>query len=206
LPRLLFVFVLMMSASVISARADDQAINQIEDFLQGLVTLQADFSQQIESAQGQFATAEGRFYLRRPGRFRWDYAGDEAQLIVADGDRIWLLDRSLEQVSHQSQDRALKGTPAQLLISDEPLDHHFEIADGGEFDGLHWIELTPKVDDSAFTLVRLGLHEGEISRLEMVDQFDQFTRFQFAQVQRNQALSDDLFRFQSPPGWDVFTH
>ncbi|MEN8214164.1 MAG: outer membrane lipoprotein chaperone LolA, partial [Pseudomonadota bacterium] len=100
----------------------------LDDFLSGLKTMQADFVQSVESQGGsQNVSQNGVFYLKRPGKFRWDYAGENAQLIVADGSTVWLLDRDLEQVSHQPQKMALRGTPAQLLSQGEKVDKHFRI-------------------------------------------------------------------------------
>ena len=92
--------------------ASQASAQKIDDFLNNLKTFQADFEQVVENDSGMTLPVYGVFYLKRPGLFRWDYEGDSAQLIVADGKRVWLLDRELDQVSHQSQKSALRGTPA----------------------------------------------------------------------------------------------
>jgi outer membrane lipoprotein carrier protein len=200
-PSRLIAIVLLF---VLVSPAAAGAIERLDAFLEGLNSLEARFVQTVETEQGVSGPAVGTFYLQRPGRFRWDYDGEDAQLIVADGKRVWLLDRELEQVSHQAQESALRGTPAQLLAEKGAVEEYFTVADGGESDGQSWIELMPKDEESQFALVRIGLDGETISRLEMADRFGQSTRFAFANVRRNPPLDDGLFEFKPPAGWDVF--
>jgi len=202
-PRLVLIVLSMLALSAVQAGAQDR----LDGFLQGLDSLQARFEQTVQSDNGVSGPFAGTFSLRRPGQFRWDYDGEEGQLIVADGKRVWLLDRELEQVSHQSQDTALRGTPAQLLSGEDDVETYFTVTDGGEFDGLSWVDLVPRDEDSQFARLHLAFDGEELARIEMADRFGQYTRFRFHEVRRNLELDDGLFRFEPPPGWDVFqTH
>ncbi|OOZ40731.1 outer membrane lipoprotein carrier protein LolA [Solemya elarraichensis gill symbiont] len=180
--------------------------SRVEGFLGGLKTLKADFSQFIESDDGVTHSQKGVLYLSRPGKFRWDYEGDEAQLIVADGNRVWLLDRDLEQVSHQSQETALRGTPAQLLADEAGVETHFTVIGSSSDGGVEWTDLAPKEADSQVELVRIGFSGEQLASLEMQDKFGQTTRFIFSDVKRNPALDRELFKFVTPPSMDVWQH
>ncbi len=179
----------------------------LDRFLSGLKTMQADFVQSVESQGGSQSTSQkGVFYLKRPGKFRWDYAGKDAQLIVADGRTVWLLDRDLEQVSHQPQKMALRGTPAQLLSQGEKIDKHFTILREYKRDGLEWMALAPVDKDSQIEEVDVAFRDNKLIKLEMTDKLGQYTRFSFSNVQRNPSLSKSLFKFKAPPGFDVWEH
>ena len=179
----------------------------LRDYLSGLETLEARFVQTVDTQAGNTGPAAGTFYLMRPGRFRWDYDGETGPLIVADGRRVWLLDRELQQVSHQSQEAALRGTTAQLLAGDGDLDEFFDAKGAGRHEGLDWVDLRPRDEESQFALVRVAFQDGVLQRLEMLDNFGQYTRFVFTGVRRNPTLAEGLFQFEPPPGWDVFqTH
>ncbi len=179
----------------------------LERFLTGLKTMQADFVQSVESQGGSQSTSQkGVFYLKRPGKFRWDYAGKDAQLIVADGRTVWLLDRDLEQVSHQPQKMALRGTPAQLLSQGEKIDKHFTILREYKSDGLEWMALAPVDKDSQVEEVDVAFRDNKLVKLEMTDKLGQYTRFSFSNVKRNPALRKSLFKFKAPPGFDVWEH
>ncbi|MEW8026823.1 MAG: outer membrane lipoprotein chaperone LolA [Candidatus Thiodiazotropha sp.] len=175
---------------------------QLEAFLKDLTTLQADFEQTLQQ-DDQAYTSNGVFYLKRPGLLRWEYTTPSEQLIVADGDRIWLYDIELEQVSHRSQRAALVGTPAQLLSDQAPISEHFQVNDLGEADGLSWVELLPREKESQFSSLRLALNENSLQRMEMIDNFGQTTRFVFDNLQRNLTLDATLFRFKPPPMIDL---
>ena len=176
---------------------------QMDAFLDGLVTLQAEFRQQVWGAS-QDQRSAGTLYLQRPGRFRWDYRTPD-QSIIADGKRIWLDDRELEQVSYQSQAKALKGTPALLLLDTGPMDKHFEIRELGAQEGeLAWVELLPREQEAEFTRILVGFADNQLRELEMTDNFGQITRFDFDKVQRNADVDPELFVFRPRPGMDVF--
>jgi outer membrane lipoprotein carrier protein len=177
---------------------------QLETFLNGLHTLQAEFRQTIQRPdEDTVYTSNGIFYLKRPGQLRWEYEDPNTQVIVADGKRIWLHDLELEQVSHRSQKAALDGTPAQLLSDTGPIDAHFIVEEAGEADGLDWVELRPKEKDAQFVRVRLGMAENQLKRMEMYDSFGQVTRFIFYNEIRNPQLSKELFVFVPPPTVDI---
>ena len=180
------------------------AETQLETFLSGLHTLQAEFRQTIQRPdEDTIYASNGIFYLKRPGQLRWEYEDPNTQVIVADGKRIWLHDLELDQVSHRSQKDALDGTPAQLLSDTGPINAHFNVTEAGEADGLDWVELRPKEKEAQFVRVRLGLSENQLHRMEMYDSFGQVTRFIFYNLQRNPTLADALFVFVPPPTVDV---
>ncbi|MEW8507659.1 MAG: outer membrane lipoprotein chaperone LolA [Candidatus Thiodiazotropha sp.] len=177
---------------------------QLDAFLKDLTTLQADFQQTLEQQDDdQLYISNGVFYLKRPGLLRWEYNTPSEQLIVADGDRIWLYDIELEQVSHRSQEAALIGTPAQLLSGQAPIGDHFAVQDLGEEGGLYWVELQPKEKEAQFSSLRFALNDSQLLRMEMTDNFGQTTRFVFDNIQRNPQLDAALFRFQPPPLVDL---
>jgi outer membrane lipoprotein carrier protein len=195
--RFLMAGLMLLFASQASAQ-------KIDDFLNNLKTFQADFEQVVENDSGMTLPVYGVFYLKRPGLFRWDYEGDSAQLIVADGKRVWLLDRELDQVSHQSQKSALRGTPAQLFSGQGGVEKYFSIHRDYEANGLQWTQLIPKDADSQMEQVSIAFDGKQLKRLEMTDKFNQTTRFRFTNTQRNPPLDASLFRFEAPPGFDVW--
>lgn len=176
----------------------------LDTFLKDLQTFQADFIQTVITAnRHSIITSSGVFYLSRPGLFRWNYTQPPGQEVVGDGNRVWLYDPELEQVSHQSQKDALRGTPALLLSDDSPVTNHFEVIDLGLKDGLDWLELIPKLKDSEIVKIQVAFDGQYLDRFEMVDAFGQVTRFLFSRVQRNPHLTPELFRFEPPPAVDI---
>ncbi len=200
--KYLFSLCLILWSLALSA---GQGPEQMARFLDGVNTLEARFEQSVLDPEHQNATrSQGVFYLERPGRFRWDYSEPENQQIIADGSQIWLFEPELEQVSVQSQSSALKGTPALLLISGEPVEKHFEVIDIGDRQGMGWVELIPRDQESQFTRILLAFVDDELRRMEMADKFGQITRFQFYDISSNPVFTEGFFRFEPPWGVDIF--
>jgi len=150
--------------------------------------------------------ASGTLAVLRPGRFRWDYREPYRQLIVADGERLWIYDEDLEQVTVRPQERALGRTPLQILgaPAGRALEG-FAVRELGLRGGLEWVELLPQGGDGPgdFERIRVGFDGPRLARMELVDAYGQTVRLRFEAVERNPALAEALFRFTPPPGVDV---
>jgi len=179
--------------------------DELQRFLHEVEGLEARFEQTILNIQDRQTTStRGVFYLKRPDKFRWDYLEPDSQQLIADGRQIWLYDPELEQVSVQSQKKALKGTPAMLLVSSDTVTDAFEITDMGLREGLSWVQLIPRDEESQFVRVLLAFTDGELHRMEMADKFGQITRFSFHDIRLNPEFDSNFFRFERPFGADIY--
>nr|WP_210424575.1 outer membrane lipoprotein chaperone LolA [Marichromatium bheemlicum] len=185
--------VLLASLLPVAALAGEGA-QRLDDYLAGLNSLRADFVQYtFNAARTQMTESHGRFYLQRPGRFRWEYDDPVAQVIIADGKRVYVHDLELEQVTHQSQERALRGTPALLLASAAPIAEHFAVSELPSTDGRDWVALRPLAADAEVERIELGFGPAGLESLIMEDGFGQSTRLDFSAATRNLALESELF-------------
>lgn len=180
---------------------------RVNAYLRGLTSLKSNFTQATFNADHtRLMEARGTFYLQRPGRFRWEYATPNRQVILADGSRVYLYDMELEQVSHQSQDKALKGTPALLLADGGPIEAHFVAKSIGSSDGRDWVELTPKDKDTEVVRIELGFGGKTLDSMIMVDSFGQETRLDFSGTQRNPKLDPGLFKIDQSAVQDFLSY
>ncbi|MFA5627713.1 MAG: outer membrane lipoprotein chaperone LolA [Thiohalomonadaceae bacterium] len=196
--------VLALGLTSLTAQAADDGKARLDAFFKGLATMRAEFVQTlVDAEQNVKEESEGVLLLSRPGRFRLDYFSPYSQVYVADGKKIWMYDKDLEQVTVRPQDEALASTPAMLLSSTEPLENNFILEELGEHEGFTWLDLKPREKDASFAYVRLALDGETIRAMEMVDSFGQMTRLFFHTVSRNPKLADDSFDFIPPAGVDV---
>lgn len=180
------------------------ARGQLERFSAGLETLQARFEQQVVSNDGAVdEVTGGEVWLQRPQRFRWEYGGDFPQLVVADGQRVWIYDVALEQVTVEDQAAAAADSPLTLLTDTGRLDEQFEVREVGDVDGLQFIELRTRSAESEFERVLLGLRNDTLELMIMEDAFGLRTELRFLGIERNPELDDALFTFVPPEGADV---
>ena len=186
------------------AEQPSRAPELLRAFLAETVTLEAAFSQVLLEADSQHAqVSTGRFYLHRPQRFRWDYRSPVPQLVVADGENLWLYDPDLEQATVRRLDDGLSSTPAMLLSGDGSLDESFRIGAAYREDGFDWVELAPRSGEADFAGVRVGFVDDALASMELIDALGQTTVIRFEEVVVNEPLDAALFQFVPPPGADV---
>ena len=177
----------------------------LDRFLTETQTMSANFKQTLKSSDGELLQeSAGSFYLQRPGRFRWNYTEPYPQEIVSDGERVWIYDVDLEQVTVQKQGTGRDNTPMALLQNRQTLEDAFEIHERGTEAGLHQIELLNKQLDTDFDRVMIGLDNQGLRFLQLHDQFDQTTHIYFTDLKPNPELDPVLFEFVPPEGVDVF--
>jgi len=186
--------------------AQDSAAASLERFQSYLRTTQgarADFEQTIFDKNGKVVQeSRGRFAFQRPGRFRWTYV-KPPQVIVGDGERVWIFDSDLNQVTVRRVSRVLGATPAALLAGAADIDKAFELAEAGTRDGLDWLEATPRDREAGFERIRLGMSSSGVEAMELVDHFGQTTVLRFSNMARNPEFDVGTFRFTPPKGADV---
>lgn len=199
---MLVLFLALGAGGAVQAEGNGKA--RLDHFFQDLKTMRAEFVQTLVDAEQQVKEeSEGVLVLSRPGRFRLEYSKPYSQLYVADGKRVWMYDKDLEQVTVRPQTEALGSTPAMLLSGSEPLERNFTLEELGDHEGFTWIDLKPKEKDATFAYIRLALDGDVIRAMEMVDNFGQMTRMYFHTVERNPKVNAGAFRFTPPPGVDV---
>lgn len=177
----------------------------LDKFLTDTQTMSANFKQTLKSGDGRMLQeSAGTFYLQRPGKFRWNYTEPYPQEIVSDGERVWIYDVDLEQVTVQKQGTGRDNTPMALLQNRQRLEDAFEIHERGQEDGVYRIELLNKQLDTDFDRVMLGLDDKGLRFLQLHDQFDQTTHIFFTDLKSNPVLQPLLFEFTPPEGVDVF--
>jgi outer membrane lipoprotein carrier protein len=196
------VALLLLAVFVSTAHAE--AIERFKNFVRSTQSARADFEQNVYSRDGKVTQASrGSFVFQRPGRFRWTYAKPVDQLIVGDGERVWIYDRDLNQVTVRRISKALGSTPAALLAGSGDVEKAFELSDAGARDGLEWVEAKPRESDAGFERIRMGFSATGIEAMELSDNFGQTTRLRFLNVQRNPKVDPADFRFEPPKGADV---
>lgn len=197
---------LLIGGTAIAAGVTDGK-QRAEQFLQGLEGLQAQFTQRLSDRSGQVTDeSSGTLAIKRPNRFRWDYRDPHEQVIVADGTRVWVYDSDLEQVTVRKLDVALSSTPAMLLSGEGALTDNFNITDASDRDGVLWVRMEPKRNDTDFRAVRLGFagtKAQELKFMELSDKLGQTTLLEFSKFERNPKLDPSRFVFKVPPGADV---
>ncbi|MCR5885896.1 outer membrane lipoprotein chaperone LolA [Rhizobacter sp. J219] len=197
----ILVSTLLMVAAV--AAHAQSTVDTLKEFVRDVKTGRAEFTQTVTSPDGaKKKTSSGKFEFSRPNRFRFTYLKPFEQLIVADGQKVWIYDADLNQASSRKFSQALGSTPAALLAGGS-LEKDFDLAAQPSKDGLDWVEATPKAKDGSFKSVRVGFKGKTLSAIEVVDAFNQRSLLQFSQFVANEPIKAETFVFTVPKGADV---
>ena len=195
--------------SVSTIFAEDNKISTgevyLEDFLVNTLTLEASFQQVLRAQDGELLQqTAGKFYLHRPGKFRWNYQSPYEQVIVSDGERIWIHDVDLDQVTVQRQEAGLPSTPMALLQDSSKLHESFTVAALDDKEGVYRLKLNSKSKESDFGEIVIGVDAKGLRFMQLHDQFEQVTDIVFSDISINTELAKELFEFIPPEGVDVF--
>lgn len=177
-------------------------IADLKGFVSGLNTFKAKFQQTVTQG-GKVQKESGILTLKRPTRFRWDYLKPYPHMVLADGFHVWVYDKGLEQVSRQKQIKAVKGSPAQVLTGDVPVEASFKMSNLGEKKGITWVKLVPKDKDSQYDFITVGLQGKDLKQMNISDKLNQTTEIEFSNIERNPEVPWDFFIFEVPKGVDL---
>ena len=195
------LIVALLCSSVANA---GPARERLESFAKGLDSLRGNFVQEVRDADNRVTdTQSGTIALKAPRLFRFEYAKPFPQLIVADGDDVWIFDQDLNQVTVRSQSQEEAHSPLTVLVDLSALDREYKVNETGERDGMQWLTLAPKGKDASFKEVQIGFGADGPARMVVADQIGQRNEWRFAKWERNAKLDPKLFRFAPPKGADV---
>jgi outer membrane lipoprotein carrier protein len=196
------LFGVLLSLAAASAHAT--SLERFKTFVRSTQSARADFDQKVYDRGGKLTQeSKGSFVFQRPGLFRWTYAKPVDQVIVGDGERVWIHDRDLNQVTVRKLSRALGSTPAALLAGSADIEKAFELSDAGAKDGLEWLEAKPREREAGFERVRMGFDAETLRAMELLDHFGQTSVLRFSNLRRNPKVDRSEFRFEPPKGTDV---
>ncbi|MCQ4270205.1 MULTISPECIES: outer membrane lipoprotein chaperone LolA [Pseudomonas] len=195
----------LLGFAAMPAHADqDASVKRLTELLQQAQTLTSRFTQLTLDASGaNLQETAGELALKRPGLFRWHTDAPQEQLLVSNGEKVWLYDPDLQQVTVQKLDQRLTHTPALLLSGDvSQISENFEISHK-EAGGVVDFVLKPKAKDTLFDNLRVSFRNGTINDMQLIDSVGQRTNILFLGVKMNQPIDAGQFDFKIPEGADV---
>ena len=209
-PRRLATALVATGLFALCGQAAASALDQFKSFVASTKSARGDFSQRLVKADSASGVAKasniatGTFVFARPGQFIWTYEKPYAQLLQADGEKLFIYDKDLNQVTVRKLGNALGSSPAAILFGSNDLEKNFTLKEIGMKDGLEWLEATPKARDTTFERIGIGLRNDLPEAMELRDSFGQVSLLGFSHFEKNPSLGSTRFRFVPPKGADVF--
>lgn len=168
-------------------------INRVERYLNQLTTMQASFVQVAPDG----SISEGKFYLSRPGKLRWEYFPPVRVTIVANSGLVTYYDAELDQISHTS----VSSTPLVFLT-----ENNINLTKGD-------ITVKNAIYNQSAILVTLTQHSKEedgfielmftdnpleLRKMTLVDAVGNRTTVSFNDAIYTQNIDKKLFIFENP--------
>jgi outer membrane lipoprotein carrier protein len=185
-----------------SAAADP--VERLAQALANVPDFSATFDQLTSDSKGRRLQAtQGQLWISKPYSFRWHTEPPMEQVLVADGELLWLYDPDLEQVTIQKMEPALTSLPILILTGNVTrLSQDFVIDQYEDEDGDHF-SFRPKADAESFKLVLMHVNGDQIKRIDITDTLNQKTIIELTNFQTEESYPHDMFQFQIPDGTDV---
>jgi len=201
--KIFFAF-LILSFNVIA-----DGISDLNAFVNNVSSMSSEFSQVVLDKKGlKLQDVEGVMLFKRPNKFRWDYLKPYQNQIISDGDRLFMYDQDLRQVSINPIAKVAGSTPL-LIIAGKNIEKYFTLRNiedqvANEMNqNIKWVEAVPKEEGAGFSKVILGSTENKLSVMKIVDAFEHITTISFKNAKYNVSLVDNDFLFKLPTGVDV---
>ncbi len=197
-------FFLLLCALRASAGGVPDSHQPLIDRLKPINGFSGSFEQTLVDANGdQIQQTRGTLTAVKPGLLRWHAEPPYEQLIVVDGERMWLYDPDLQQVTTQGYRNDLARTPAMLLVGEtEGLRESYQVFREQTDDGERFT-LIPRDNGSLYSKILLGFVGNTPVEMVLWDSLEQRTRIRFKDVVLNPTAEAGLFTFQAPPDADV---
>ena len=184
-----------MAATEQTSQTQQEArLKQIQDYLNGIHTLRANFSQ--DNPNG--TTSSGKMYLKRLGtesfgKLRLEYAPPTLVKIIADGETLRHEDGETKEVSEYSID----STPASFLLR-----HNIDFSNDLEVkkmetkgDKIYLTVTRPEDDGVTLTLIFVTSPMLRLQEWSVVDAQANKTHVVLKQVEIGVPLDETLFKF-----------
>ena len=182
-------------------------LDKLQHHYQATKSFTASFHEQIKPAGGLERTRQGIVYYRKPGKMRWEFGGEEHEILVSDGKTLYTYQPDLNQVIETPIEQAFRSSrAAAFLLGVGNVERDFDASTPARSptDGLKHVILKPKAGGDT---IEMGLDPKtlDIRKLNLTDQLGNLTVLELSDLKKDVALADDKFAFVPPKGVDIVT-
>jgi outer membrane lipoprotein carrier protein len=152
-------------------------------------------------------SATGRIFIKRPGRMRWEYDTPDKQIIVSNGETLWIHRPDDNQVMIGKAHTFFSGSRGAAFLSDiTQIRSHFNIVLTTRGETLEYLlTLVPKKPTDEVKTVSLAVSKKtfDVVRVTTYNAYEDETQLIFNDLQFHDDLDDALFNFSPPEGAEI---
>lgn len=172
--------------------ADKKALREL---VAQITSFEAQFDQQVKDVDGtNLMEGKGKVYLAQPALIRWHAITPDENIMISDGDTLWVHNIDLEQVTAMTAKNAIESTPFALLTSkDDVLWQGYSVNKKGDE-----YQISPIVPKGQVKQLNVVLDKQQFKQLTIVDVSGQKSLFTFVDSRHNHKVDGELFKFVIP--------
>lgn len=175
-----------------SPEKEQELTKKAESYLNSVKSVEFEFNQL--TADG--SESAGKFYLKRPGKFRWEYLQGQQALIIGNSNSIVYYDKALNEVTHIPAKDSIANFLARKEIK---LSGDIKVLAVDEYEKEFRIVVTQLANQSQGKLALFFNKEPMLlTKMEVIDQDKNLTEIAFSNQKFNGKLADDMFVFKNP--------
>lgn len=200
----------LLGAGMLTLLAPAALADATEDLvkkLSGVRSMSSSFEQLVLDRGGsRLQESSGIMLVARPRQFHWHAESPYEQVVVSNGELVWIYDVDLEQVIERALGDEVGNTPA-LLFSGNPEEvaAEFRITEADRHRGDVTYRLIPRSEELLFSLLEVTFAGDTPRSMRLEDALGQQTTIDFSNVRLNQDIDPARFRFEIPEGADVIS-
>ena len=174
-------------------------------YLDGVFSMEARFTQNSYDGDGELLdSSEGLVRLAKPNKFKWIYTLPFSQEIVSDGEKVWILDRDLKQVTITNSISAERDLLNLAFRGERAFGEYYKVEPiSRKGDAHNWFEITPKGSSSLFEVAYLRFSGGDFSGFELRTNVNRILKVFFNDIENNVILDDKEFELVLSEDVDV---
>lgn len=202
---LLFFYTLLPIAY---ANNIDSIIANVQKTYDDISDMKASFVQETTSATFKDTQkSEGVVYFKKPGMMRWEYSSPAKDVIVNNGETIWVYQPDLGQVMVSKFDKESSPLSKHFLSGMGNVKNDFDVKIGEETPFSYTLILVPKTQQPNIRKIHLVIDKKTflINKTSSFDPFGNAASVRFIDVKTNTSLQKSIFNFEVPQGVKVVT-
>ena len=206
----------LFSPPVLNAATEktDLSVDQILEQVENKYTnskFSADFVQKSTiKAMNITDMATGKVYIKYPGRMRWEYEKPDRQIIITDGEKLWVYRPDDNQVMTGKAPTLFRDGKGASFLSDirlirQKFDISLQQGPPEESDLFHRLVLKPHEKTLDISEIRLMVSRQTFSVLQIMtlNFYEDETRIDLINFEFDMDMDDSRFSFTIPQGVDV---
>lgn len=215
--RVFLTFALLIAFGLCAGRVfaetltSEDIVARLQKRYDSISTIEAVFEQETTlGSLNQRRRAEGKVYFKKPGRMRWDYIKPEEQIIVTDGETLWIhMVKEKRAYRYDARGYLRSQLTMNFFLGQGDFERDFVIARSPENkktqEEFYVLNLIPRFTHPQVSEIRLWISKDTflIEKLLSKDHLSNVTLLRFKGQRINRSLNDELFAFSPPEGSEV---